>query len=70
MLHNSDLMKQRGEEKDKLTKETEAESIAFTVCSALGIDTSDYSFPYVASWASGKELKELKNSMDLPNHCS
>ena len=64
MLHNSDSMKQRGEEKDRLTKETEAESIAFTVCSALGIDTSDYSFPYVASWASGKEMKELKDSMD------
>lgn len=43
MLHNSDFMKQNGEEKDRLTKETEAESIAFTVCSALGIDTSDYS---------------------------
>ena len=65
MLHNSDFMKQHGEEKDRLTKETEAESIAFTVCSALGIDTSDYSFPYVASWASGKEMKELKDSMDL-----
>ena len=64
MLHNSDFMKQRGEEKDRLTKETEAESIAFTVCSALDIDTSDYSFPYVASWASGKEMKELKDSMD------
>ena len=64
MLHDSDQMKQRGKEKDQLTKETEAESIAFTVCSALGIDTSDYSFPYVASWASGKELKELKDSMD------
>lgn len=64
MLHNSDFMKRNGEEKDQLTKETEAESIAFTVCSALGIDTSDYSFPYVASWASGKELKELKDSMD------
>lgn len=64
MLHDSDQMKQRGEEKDQLTKETEAESIAFTVCSALGIDTSDYLFPYVASWASGKELKELKDSMD------
>ena len=64
MLHDSDQIKQRGEEKDQLTKETEAESIAFTVCSALGIDTSDYSFPYVASWASGKELKELKDSMD------
>ncbi len=65
MLHNSDFMKQNGEEKDRLTKETEAESIAFTVCSALGIDTSDYSFPYVASWASGKEMKELKYSMDM-----
>ena len=64
MLHNSDLMERNGEEKDRLTKETEAESIAFTVCSALGIDTSDYSFPYVASWASGKEMKELKDSMD------
>ena len=64
MLHNSDFMKKNGEEKDRLTKETEAESIAFTVCSALGIDTSDYSFPYVASWASGKEMKELKDSMD------
>lgn len=62
MLHNSDFMKQRGEEKDRLTKETEAESIAFTVCSALGIDTSDYSFPYVASWASGKEMKELNSN--------
>ena len=65
MLHDSDQMKQRGEEKDQLTKETEAESIAFTVCSALGIDTSDYSFPYVASWASGKELKELKDGYQL-----
>ena len=37
MLHNSDFMKQNGEEKDRLTKETEAESIAFTVCSALGM---------------------------------
>ena len=64
MLHDSDQMKQRGEEKDQITKETEAESIAFTVCSALGIDTSDYSFPYVASWAGSKELKELKDSMD------
>ena len=40
MLHNSDFMKQHGKEKDRLTKETEAESIAFTVCSALGIDES------------------------------
>ena len=61
MLHNSDFMKKNGEEKDRLTKETEAESIAFTVCSALGIDTSDYSFPYVASWASGKEKSNQRD---------
>ena len=64
LIQKVDELKRDGIIKDRLTKETEAESIAFTVCSALGIDTSDYSFPYVASWASGKEMKELKYSMD------
>lgn len=58
---------QRNANTGVVTKETEAESIAFTVCSALGIDTSDYSFPYVASWASGKELKELKDEYARPD---
>lgn len=45
-------------------KEVEAESIAYVVCQFLGIDTSDYSFGYVAGWSKGKELAELKASMD------
>ena len=50
---------------DRRHKETEAESIAFCVGSALGIvDSSDYTFPYLASWASGKDTKELKDSLE------
>lgn len=43
----------------------EAESVAFVVCSAFGLDTSEYSFPYIAGWSSGKEMTELKASMDV-----
>lgn len=64
-LHDKDLMESRGEEKDRLTKEVEAESVAYCVCSALGLDTSEYSFPYIAGWSSGKNMKELKASMDV-----
>jgi antirestriction protein ArdC len=46
------------------TKEIEAESIAYIVCAHLGIDTSDYSFGYVTSWSSGRELKELGKAME------
>lgn len=53
-----------GDKKDKRTREVEAESIAFVVSNHFGIDTSDYSFGYIAGWSSGKELKELKNSLD------
>ncbi len=49
--------------KDSVAMETEAESVAFIVCSHLGLDTSDYSFPYLATWSSGKELPELKSSL-------
>ena len=41
-----------------------AESIAYTVCQHFGIDTSDYSFGYIAGWSSGKEMPELKSSLD------
>lgn len=51
-------------DKDRHTKEVEAESIAYVVCQHFGIDTADYSFPYVSSWSSGKELDELKASLD------
>ena len=50
--------------KDRRTKEVEAESIAYTVCQRFGIDTSDYSFGYIADWSSGKDMKELKSSLD------
>ncbi len=42
----------------------EAESVAYTVCQHFGIDTSDYSFGYIAGWSSGKDMKELKSSLD------
>lgn len=51
-------------EKDKHTREVEAESIAYVVCQHFSIDTSDYSFPYVTGWSSGKELNELKASLE------
>lgn len=46
------------------TKEVEAESVAYSVCSAFQIETSDYSFPYIAGWSSGRDMKELRTSMD------
>ncbi len=70
ILHDRDFMKDQGIQKDQLTRECEAESVAFTVCQNFGIDTSDYSFPYIASWSSSKELKELRSSMDTIRHTS
>ena len=52
------------DKKDRHTKEVEAESVAYTVCQRYGIETSDYSFGYIAGWSSGKETKELKSSLD------
>lgn len=62
ILHNKE-----GEEKeaDRNTREVQAESIAYTVCSMLGLDTSDYSFGYVAGWSTGKNIKELNASMEV-----
>ena len=51
------------DKKDRHTKEVEAESVAYTVCQRYGIETSDYSFGYIAGWSSGKETKELKLSL-------
>lgn len=53
------------ERKDRRTKEVEADSIAFTVCMNYGLDTSDYTFGYVASWSSTKELPELNASLSV-----
>ena len=49
---------------DRRTREVEAESVAYTVCQHYGLDTSDYSFGYVAGWSSGKELAELRGSLE------
>lgn len=53
------------ERKQRREKEVEAESIAYVVCQHFGIDTSEYSFGYVAGWSRGKEMDELKSSLDL-----
>lgn len=64
-LHDKEIMESLGVEKDRLTKEVEAESVAYCVCSSFGLDTSDYSFPYIAGWSSSREMKEMKASMDV-----
>lgn len=65
LLHDRDLMEEQGVEKDKMTKEVEAESVAYIVCQHLGLDSSEYSFPYIAGWSSDRDMKELRTSMDL-----
>lgn len=78
-LHNYDHMTEladNGEtllapaEKDHHTEEVEAESISYAVCQYFGIETSDNSFGYIASWSQGKELKELRASLETINRTS
>lgn len=64
-LHDRELMEATGERKDKMTREVESESVAYTVCQFFGLpDTSDYSFPYITGWSSSMDMKELRSSMD------
>ncbi len=66
-LHDIDLNAPKEEKENRpnqRTREVEAESVAYTVCRHYGLDTSDYSFGYVAGWSSGKELYELKGSLE------
>ena len=65
-LHDIDLNAPKDEQPrvDRNTREVEAESVAYTVCQHYGLDTSDYSFGYVAGWSSGRELAELKSSLE------
>ena len=75
-LHSAEKLNAEGVQKSSQSKEVEAESVAYTICQHYGIDTSDYSFAYIAGWSSGKETAELKESMetirstasDLINH--
>ena len=64
ILHDRDVMEENGITKDRMTKEVESESVAYVVCNHFGLDTSDYSFNYVAGWSSDKEMPELRSSMD------
>ena len=63
-LHSKEVEQDEQMKKDRNTKEVEAESVAYTVCQHFGIDTSDYSFGYIAGWSSGRDTKELRSSMD------
>ena len=66
-LHDIDLNAPKDEQQphvDRRTREVEAESVAYTVCQHYGLDTSDYSFGHVAGWSSGRELSELKSSLE------
>ena len=64
VVHDREKMQAEGEKKDRLVMETEAESIAYCVCSFFHLDTSDYSWPYISSYSSSRELKELRSSME------
>ena len=55
------------QKKDRRTEEVEAESISYAVCQYFGIETGENSFGYIASWSQGKELKELRNSLEIIN---
>lgn len=63
-LHSKEVEQDEQMRKDRNTKEVEAESVAYTVCQHFGVDTSDYSFGYIAGWSSGRDTKELRSSMD------
>ena len=66
-LHDIDFnapQEEQPDRPDRRTREVQAESVAYTVCQHYGLDTSDYSFGYVAGWSSGRELAELKSSLE------
>lgn len=78
-LHNYDHMTELADdgetllapaEKDRNTEEVEAESISYAVCQYFGIETAENSFGYIASWSQGKELKELRASLETINRTS
>lgn len=66
-LHDKAVLDDKGEpvKKDRNTEEVEAESISYAVCNYYGIETADNSLGYIANWSKGKELKELKSSLEL-----
>lgn len=65
ILHDKDRGKEKDNLPDKRTKEIEAESIAYVVCQHFGLDTSSYSFGYIAGWAQDKDVPQLKSSLNI-----
>ena len=65
ILHDRDTGDRTSGLVDRATKEVEAESVAYTVCQHFGIDTSDYSFGYVAGWSRDRELSDFKASLNM-----
>lgn len=63
-LHNTEYIP------DHHTREVQAESVAYVVCQYFGLDTSDYSFGYISSWSTGKDIKELKQSLEIIRNTS
>lgn len=64
MVHSQEVIKATGEVKDRQTKEVEAESISYATNCAIGLDTSEISFPYIAGWAGERKLDVVKESME------
>ena len=64
-LHAIEMNQKAKGKQTRNSKEVEAESVAFAVCQHYGIDTSDYSFGYIAGWSKGKEVPELKASLEV-----
>jgi hypothetical protein len=65
-LHDVDKEQAEGGQRvDRSTREVQAESVAYTVCQHYGIETSEYSFGYIAGWSSGRDMKELRASMEV-----
>lgn len=64
LLHDPNNKEALGATDTRNSQEVQAEAVAYVVGQRLGLDTSDYSFAYIASWSAGRELKELKQSLD------
>ncbi len=64
LIHDRDHLKGMNIVKDTRTREIEAESIAYFLCSHFGIDASEYTFPYIASWSENSDMSVLRDSMN------
>lgn len=64
-LHNRQALAEMSKQFDRNTKEVQAESVAYVVCEHYGLNTLEYSVPYIASWSKNQEISEMKNSLDV-----